>query len=466
MRTVQRYLLFLLLPVLLFSAPPKRPVRRSVAPAPTGPASVIRDVSVVDVVTGQLIPHQDIAIRGDRIVSVTRTAPPGTVVRYAIPGLWDMHVHLWNANPQFPLFIASGVTGVRDMGSDLKRVRGWQAAIAKGELEGPRIYAGGSVVSSSPVSDPHLPVNIVHTPAEAVRIFDTYYDQHVDFIDILDLPANAFEALAEQSRHQGLPFAGHLPDSVSAFEAAQDRMVSMEHLFGIGLAVSSREPELRNAVLVARAQNDTAALAAANDDVMASWSTTRAAALWDLFRRYEVSQTPTLSMWLRRSSTDAAVEAGNPSLRLVAASVRKAWPEPRTAVDDSARRQYDFALRITAEMARAGVPILAGTDTGDPWTVPGATLHEELALLVEAGLSPAAALRTATLEPARLMHRQNLYGQLRPGFAADIVLLEANPLTDITNTRRIESVVLKGKQIGKPALVRMLADAAAAAGRT
>jgi len=208
------------------------------------------------------------------------------------------------------------------------------------------------------------------------------------------------------------------------------------------------------------------ALAKANDDVIASWSTTRAAALWDLFRRYEVNQTPTLSMWRRRSAIDVPAQTGNPALRLVAASVRKTWPEPQATpdTDTPARRQYDFALRITAEMARAGVPILAGTDTGDPWTVPGATLHDELALLVEAGLTPAAALRAATVEPARLMHRPNLYGQLRPGFAADIVVLEANPLEDIANTRRIETVVVKGRQLNKAALNKML-DAATAAGK-
>jgi imidazolonepropionase-like amidohydrolase len=435
-------------------------------PAPAGPVSYIRDVSVVDVAGGQITPHQDSVIRGGLISAVRPATTPVKGSRFVIPGLWDMHVHLWYAQPQFPLFVANGVTGVRDMGSDLKRIRAWQSEIAKGALPGPRIYASGPVLSTEAAADDAaLPVNVVNTPDEARRVFNRYYDQHVDFIKIIDLPEPAFEALAEASRHGGLPFAGHLPDSVSAFTAAQDRMVSMEHLFGIGLACSSQESELRKRRLAAREAKDKDALTQIATETMDTYDPFVAKALWDLFRRYEVRQTPTLTLWRRMTGVDIQSETADPSLRYVQASIRKTWEEPKAGSAFS-QRQYEFARKLTAEMAKANVPILAGTDTGDPWTVPGATLQDELGLLVEAGLTPAQALRAATLEPARLMHKQSSLGEVKKGYAADLVVLAANPLEDIANTRRIETVVVRGKQLDKAAITRMLMQTAAAAGKS
>jgi imidazolonepropionase-like amidohydrolase len=376
---------------------------------------------------GQITPHQDIVIRGDRIADVRPAATSGKEIRFVMPGLWDMHVHLWYAQPQFPLFLANGVTGVRDMGSDLQRVRRWQAEIAKGTLPGPRIYASGPVLSTvAAAPDALLPVQVVTTPDEARRAFNRYYDDRVDFIKIVDLSEPAFEALAEASRHGGLPFAGHVPDSVSAFTAAQDRMVSMEHLFGIGLACSSKESELRSRLLAAKATNDRDALAGIETEILSTYDRVAAAALFDLFRRYEIRQTPALTLWSRMKGSELGPQ------------------------------QYEFALKLTAEMAKAGVPILAGTDTGDPGTVPGETLQDELGLLVKAGLSPAQALRSATVEPARLMHKEATLGQVRKGYAADLVVLSANPLDDIANARKIEMVLVRGKLVkvqstaGKP----------------
>ena len=407
-KSVSRFLLAVLVPSLLVAAAPRKPAAKI-----AGAVSIIRDVAVVDVVNGQITPHQDIVIRGDRIEEVCRTAAPSNITRYAIPGLWDMHVHLWDADPQFPSYLANGVTGVRDMGSDLDRVRKWQKEIAAGRLA-PRIYTSGAPLNTTPSEDPKLPVTVIRTPDDARRAFDHYYDLRVDFIKVLDLPAAAFEALAEMSRHGGVPFAGHLPDSVSAFSAAEGRMVTMEHLYGIALACSSREPELRQRLLNAEAAHDRAELTRVREEIRASFDDAKASRLWDLFRRYNVYQTPTLTM-LRRENPDT-----------------------------------DFAFELTKSMAMSGVAILAGTDTGDPGTVPGVTLHEELRLLVKAGLTPAQALRAATWEPARLMRLTASLGQIRAGYLADLVILKANPLDDIANTEQIEEVIAGGKPVQIP----------------
>jgi hypothetical protein len=341
---VLRFLLCLLIPVFLFAA------RRERQRAPEARPSTLHDVAVVDVAAAQLLQHRDIIIPGEQIAEIRPATTHRRGERYVIPGLWDMHVHLWNEDPKLGSYLANGVTTVRDMGSDLKHVRLVEARIARGEMAGPRIYASGAAVSASPTPpDSRMPVKVIRTPNEARHIFDVYYDERVDVIRTLNLDARSFEALAERSRHDGIPFAGTLPDSVPAADAALDRMVSMERLSGIGLACSSRQSELR-----ARLQTVTPAEAQGLDaEIMDTYDAAAANSLWDLFRRYGVRQTPMLTSWSRANSDQA---------------------------------YYDFALQLTREMARAGVAILAGTDTGEPGTVPGIELHRELELLETAGL--------------------------------------------------------------------------------
>ena len=433
-----RFPALLLLPLLLTAAPHRSHKRPQ---APEAPASIVPDVAVVDVATGQILPHRDILVRGQRIAGIRPATSRSRRERYVIQGLWDMHVHLWNEDPQTGLYLANGVTSVRDMGDDLKRIRLLQARIALGEIPGPHIYTAGAVVSSTP-AEPGLrmPVNIVRTPDEARHIFDTYYDQRVDLIGIRDLDARSFEALAERSRHDGIPVAGDLPDSVPAADAALDRMVSMEHLFGIGLACSSKQEQLRARSLTAHEKLDAA--------IMDTYDAPTAASLWDLFRRYGVRQTPMLTWWNRRACLNGAADG----IAYVAESTRGAWKPAQPETDQA---HCDFAMKLTRDMARAGVPILAGTDTGEPWTAPGFELHRELELLQSAGLTPAQALRAATLEPAKLMRRDD-QGEVKKGAIADLVVLTANPLADVRNTRAIDEVVVRGKTIDHGAIDRLL----------
>ena len=449
MRVVNRLLVFLLLIAVPAFAATKKKARRPMAHIDAGPGSVIRDVSVVDVMNGTVAAHQDVILRGDRIMEVRHTAAPGKTIRYVIPGLWDMHVHLWQPQNQFPLFIANGVTGVRNMGADLARVRRWQTAVNKGEIVGPRIFTSGAAITSLPGhDDSKLPTVVVQSPAEARKAFYKFYDQEVNFISTLDMSEGSFEALAEASRHDGIPLAGHLPESVSAFVAAQDRMTSMEHLFGIAITCSSKEEVLRNRRLSAREKKDWVALEKVEQETLDTYDDSTGKLLFDAFRRFNVRQTPTLGFWRRALGVDAtALE-----FKQVSASIRKDWKQPKPANPAMQQAEYDFAMRITGDLARAKVQILAGSDTGDPWTVPGVELHKELELLVKAGLTPAQALRAATTEPASLMRKPLELGQVKQGFAADLVVLDANPLVDIRNTRKIHSVVVRGKQLDKAQL--------------
>ncbi|MDQ6699945.1 MAG: amidohydrolase family protein, partial [Acidobacteriota bacterium] len=393
---------------------------------------VIRDVSVIDTNTGAVEPHSSVAIRGDRIVAVgpaSKVKVPAAVKtisgtgKYVIPGLWDMHVHLWYKDHQFPLFLANGVTGVRDMGSRMKQIDAWRAQIKSGQLIGPRIVACGSPVNGpGQKPDPLMPVIELRSPADARRAFDTLdNDMKVDCIEVLsDVPKNSYLALAEVSRHWGVPIVGHLPNSMGAMEAANARQSSMEHLYGLLLSCSSQEEELREQRAVAVRKSDGAALERIGAAILESYDPRKAAILFDRFKLYDVRQTPTLVMRKRAAFLSTSELVGNPHLRYVDQSIRKSWPDPskREAAYSAdqqflLRKEYERLFRLVHDMDQAGVPLLAGTDSGDPHTVPGFDLHDELELLVKAGLTPLRALRTATVEPARLIRQEENLGAVR-----------------------------------------------------
>ena len=443
---------------------------------------VIRDVSVIDMNTGAIEPHSSVAIRGDRIVAVgpaSKVKVPAAVKtisgagKYVIPGLWDMHVHLWYKDHQFPLFLANGVTGVRDMGSRMKQIDAWRAQIKSGQLIGPRIVACGSPVNGpGHKPDPLMPVIELRSPADARRAFDTLDDDmKVDCIKVLsDVPKTSYLALAEVSRHWGVPIVGHLPNSMGAMEAANARQSSMEHLYGLLLSCSSREEELREQRVVAVRKSDGPALERIGAAILESYDPRKAAILFDRFKLYDVRQTPTLVMRKRSAFISTSELVGNPHLRYIDQSIRKSWPDPSKgeaaySADQQflLRKEYERLFTLVHDMDQAGVPLLAGTDSGDAYTVPGFDLHDELELLVKAGLTPLRALRTATVEPARLIRQEETLGVVRAQRFADLVLLDANPLTDIRNTRKIAAVVVNGQYLSKSDLAGMLQNAAARA---
>jgi imidazolonepropionase-like amidohydrolase len=177
---------------------------------------------------------------------------------------------------------------------------------------------------------------------------------------------------------------------------------------------------------------------------------------------FESWQTPTLVMWSRTYNLDGADRFANPERRRIPKTVRADWPAPDNtamppAVAALIQRVWSRYLEIVARMQADSVPLLAGTDTGDPWSYPGAELHEELELLLKAGLTPAQALRTATINPAKFLDAEDSFGTVQVGKLADLVLLNANPLDDIRNTRRIEGVFLKGEWLPQQKLDSLVA---------
>lgn len=391
-------------------------------PSAARPDILIRNVTIIDVATGTAVPKRSILIHADQIASVNAAIPAPKQARiidgsgkFVIPGLWDMHVHLTDRG-QLPLYPAYGVTGVRDMGSDLARVREWRGRMLKDNLILPHIETCGPPVDGFPSGDPKLPVSVVRSPNEARSVYDQLDDQSVDFICVLpSLPRDAYFALIERARKYFSPVAGAVPATVRVLEAVEARQKSIEHMSGILLACSTEEKRFRGPRALALERRDWEAFEEVEAAAAETFSADKADALFDRMALFETRSVPTLT---------------------------------KLRVSPCAKGLYEKLAELLVRMQRHGVVIMAGADGGPP----GESLHEELELLVAAGLTPAQALRGATLEPAKYLDAAESLGAVEQGKIADLVLLDANPLTDIRNTRKIVAVVLAGKYLSKTRL--------------
>lgn len=436
-----------------------------------GADHMIRNVTVIDVISGAELARRSILIHDDKIaaVGVDLHAPAYAEIvdgsgRYAIPGLWDMHVHLWHKENLFPMFLAYGVTGLRDMGSDLSQVNQWRKDIASGKFPGPRIETCGPGVDGFPSNDPKFPVVVVRTAKEARETYDRLDNMNVDFIEVLPtLPREAYFALVERARKYYSPVAGYVPGSVTVMEAVDARQKSIEHMSGILMACSNDEASLSKKHALAIERKDWASAAELESMAMASYSAVKAEELFERMARFETRQVPTLVMLRRTSFMDTDKLAADPHLSYISPEIRRNWgnlrKDKRKVTQDSLdfmRVEYEKLATTLKRMRSAGVAVMAGTDTGNAYTFPGIDLHRELELLVQAGLTPLDALRSATLEPAKFLGTKDL-GLVAPGKLADLVLLDGDPLKDIRNTQKISAVFVGGKYLSRATLNTMLA---------
>ena len=287
---------------------------------------------------------------------------------------------------------------------------------------------------------------------------------------LLDARPRPLPAIAAEARVRKIPFAGHVPTLVSATEASDLGLKSMEHLYGIFAACSPLEPEMlvaRKAVLeeakgdwfVARAK-----LGPIDARLRETYRDDLAAALFARLKTNQTWQCPTLVVLRSLGSMNDPEFIKDDRLKYIDPFVRLYWDpknDPRFRAmkteDFTAQRQsFERGLGLVGKMHRAGVPFLAGTDEANPYVFPGFSLHDELALLVQAGLSPLDALRTATINPARYLDRESVAGSIAPGKEADLVLLDADPTLDIANTRRIHAVMARGTFRDRAALDEVL----------
>ncbi len=448
---------------------------------------IIQRATVIDLASPKPLKDVSVAVSAGRILAIGKKIkiPPGAQIidargKFLIPGLWDMHMHLGLPDAFFPMLVANGITGVREMfsGIPLPLIQQWRA-----RSDVPRIVASGFLDGPLMLSAPSIPPGAiaVSTDVQARFAVDLLARSGYDFLKVYSsLPREAYFAIAQEARAIGIPFAGHVPEAVSPLEAAEAGQRSQEHLINILLACSTNEDTLRAERL--RVMNDDKISGEARlrilgfpdpADFTGTYSKDKADTLFAAFVRNGVWHTPTLALLHGFAYGDDLVN--DPSFLYMPESWRKtAHPRDKEYMKDLSPEQFDAQVaRIRAlldrykilvrDMHRAGVEFLAGTDTSltNP-VIPGVGLHEELALLVESGFTPLEALATATRNPARYFNALNQTGTIEAGKAADLVLLDANPLADIRNTQKIRAVVMRGRYFSRADLDAMLDRAASA----
>ncbi|MBU2670270.1 amidohydrolase family protein [Actinoplanes bogorensis] len=465
----------------LLSIVPAAPLA-SLAGGPVTGVTAITGVTVIDADGRRR--GQTVLVRGDRIVDVGRVSVPhdARVVdgrgKFLIPGLADMHSHATGIDPTDPeLYVVNGVTTTREMSAN-EPARGWQREIDSGNRIGPRWIIGSAIVDGAPslwegIGVPYVSVANAAQARAAVR---EQASAGAAFIKTYTrLNRESFHAIAAESHRAGLPFLGHVPDFVPVTEAADAGLHTIEHLFEFWYDTSRDEARLRREIArIKVAGGDYAGwftgLHPVEYAAARTYDRDKAARVFERLARNGTRVTPTLTVhWTCDTPQDVPMD--DPRFRYFSADMIAYWKwatdlfylKGRTAKESAERRElFTRRLHLAGELARAGVPLMTGTDLGTSYLMPGFSVHDELKLLVRAGVTPLQALRAATLEPARSLGRHDA-GTIARGKVADLVLLDADPLTDISHTTKINSVLVRGTLVDSAARHRMLADIEAAA---
>ncbi len=438
----------------------------------------IEGVTLVDA-AGESRSDQRVVTLGDRIVWVGAMGaggPPASRVidgrgRFLIPGLWDAHVHfLYDpelTDAMASLFLAHGITSVRDTGGDLERLVELRSGWGREGVAAPRLFVSGPLLDGALVvydgatdEQPELGTGVPDAPAAREKV-RWLHDRGADFIKIYELVSPVvFGALVAEARALGMPIASHVPLSLTA-DVAGPETGSMEHLRNIELACASDWRSLLEARRVRLRSYDAGRGYELRRELhesqrlpaIAAYDADRCRVVLASLR--QTMQVPTLRLnAFNRSRPDREPQWWS-ALEALPISVQDRWRRIARELDDGDARSdmtfADWSLFLVAEMKAQGVPIAAGTDTPIRLAIPGDSLHRELELLVRSGLSPREALFAATLAPARFFSLQDEMGQIAPGMRADLVLLAADPLLDIRNLRQIEGVMSQGRWLSKAA---------------
>ena len=456
------------------------------APAPAD-GLILDGVTIVNTWDGKLQPGMAILIRGGKIVRIDRAhrikagrlALTDAHGKFVVPGYLDMHAHPLNsAGPEvsLPLMVANGITGFRQMAGSPALLQARKDGKLPSIAVQPELLAMPGSVLAGPMK--------FNVPAVIAEV-DTQKAQGADFIKTVDQGRDAFFAALDRATADGLPFAGHLPPSVDVRDAAARGMRSIEHLgpnISILEACSTDEAAVRHAYSKAppsagpikfdlppaalkRLTANPLMLSSAHDyeitqHVLDTYSDAKCRALAKLLAKSGMWQVPTL---IRLKAMELGDDAGfrkDPNLRYVLASDRQVWddvgddfsvklsPESRATLARLLPRQ----LKLVKLFDEAGVKMMTGTDFGGQWLVAGFSLHQEIDLLAQAGLSPLKILQMTTLNGAKFLGRESTMGTVDVGKDANLVLLDANPIASARNLHRIAAVVRAGTYYSRVAL--------------
>lgn len=403
----------------------------SVFPKPAQePVVAFVDVHVIPMNRDGVLDHQTVIVRGNRIAEMGLAAqvkaPAGAITvdgrgKYLMPGFGEMHGHLPNPNagPELTenvlfLYLANGVTTVRGMQGNLAHLE-LKARIARGEVLGPRLWVPGTALSG----------NAAPTPVSGRRLVEEQQAAGFDHLKIQEgLSRETYDTIVATAKRLGMRFAGHVPDAVGVYHVLESGQASIEHLDNYVETVGGPDSadELRIAQIVAA---------------------TCAAHVWTI---------PTLALWETfLGSGDSAALASRPELRYVPSAWRANWAQQLSQMRQSAppleKRLVTLALRrrILKALQTAGCPIAFGTDSPQLYSVPGFSIHREMRSLAAAGLTPQQILNEGTRQVARYFSAEQEFGSVATGQRADLLLLNGNPLNDLTNVARRAGVMVNGR---------------------
>ena len=403
--------------------------------------------------------NRSVLIRNGTIVALGTQAEvriPGTARRidasgkFLLPALWDMHVHLFSGTDTASLaqtndlLLGFGITGVRDMGSYLDSLR-QSRVVESGLSTAPRLYAAGPLLDGPKFQwSQAIAWHLTRTDEVTVAL-DSLQHAGVDFFKVCgSLSRPVYFAIARESRRRHVPFAGHIPNGVKAQEASDSGQRTLEHA---GLDLTSdcmpNGATRVNAMLNAWISEGPTGKFREQLAARRSRDPVQCATLYARFRANGTWITPTMVLEMVDSSalaTPSFAYLDSAAKAYCRGTVKAIYSAPR----QSAPSHYDQFRKDIGALDRAGVPLLAGTDINNPCLVAGSSLHDELVELVRAGLTPESALRAATVNPARALGLADSLGGIAVGMRSDLLLLDANPLTDIRASRAIAGVLSRG----------------------
>jgi len=430
---------------------------------------VLKNGNIINIETGA-IENQDIFINGGRIIMILPTSKTylynsnnsiDATGKYILPGFWDNHVHfrggdsLINANKDFlKLFIANGITTVRDAGGDLTTsVIKWKKQIADEKMIGPTIFTSGPKLDGPNAT--WAGSLVVENEIDVKNALDSLQKLKTDFVKIYEskISREAYLETVSQATERGLITSGHMPFTVELKENVEAGIGAIEHLYYILKGCSSQEKAITQAII-----NKEYGFWQSMEKLIATYDTKTAQETFQLLKNNDVYVVPTLHIGNVLSYLDEIDHSKDQYLKIMHPGIVETYQgRINSALNGSEKAREDrktlntFFKQLAKSLHDADVKLLAGSDSGafNSYTYPGISLHKELEAMVATGISPLGALQASAYNGAHFLKKDSDYGALSKGKIADIVLLNANPLKDIKNTRRVNKVI-KGSQIFNP----------------
>ena len=432
----------------------------------TGGDLLIKNINVVDVKTGNIDYSMNVFITKNTITKIVRYKKKNDYAvlkvidgsdKFLIPGLWDMHTHTWsNYKDFFPLQLANGVTGIREMFGKLEEVQKIKDEIKNGLIDGPMIVSSGPIIDGNPPT--WSTSDIAETPEQGREFVRDQKKKGADFIKVyFNLKKDVYLAISEECKLLGLPLVGHLPNRVPLNEAVKAGHKSFEHFYnilefygdqaGLDQIEQNREGRFAGDKFYERL-----------DYGNKTFDSTKTGIVTRLLKNEDVWICPTYTVHKGFMRDYDPSYTNDKRMSFMSESITSRWmknkTEPLTEKEiehwNSDKLWYSRVLSESNKYNRAGVRFLAGTDSPNFFVYPGFSIHEELEIFVnEAGFTPLEALQTATINPAIFLNSEKTLGSIEVGKLANLVILKKNPFESISNTKTIEGVILLGKYMSK-----------------